>query len=78
MRVKKEHGTPSRYNYGCRCVECKLANTLRARKNRKILQNKPQELIPHGTYNAYANYGCRCESCKHIKQKENKKRVRED
>lgn len=64
-KKKDTHGHVQCYNAGCRCDECKRANTARANKSREVREAK--QLDPddprHGTYNFYVNWGCRCEPC---------------
>lgn len=46
-RVREpSHGNPSTYNKGCRCQECKIANTIRRRAQR--LKKKQTNMIPYG------------------------------
>lgn len=62
---KNTHGHVQCYNAGCRCDECKQANTERNYKSRKAREAKqldPQD-SRHGTDNLYTNFGCRCEPC---------------
>lgn len=50
-------------NYGCRCDECKAANSERTKRRRL---ERYQETAPpgaHGKYSTYSNWGCRCEPC---------------
>ena len=60
------HGTPSAYNHGCHCDECREANRLRCRELRRTLKRRqvdgdPQ--VPHGTTGGYKNWGCHCVLC---------------
>lgn len=50
-------------NYGCRCDECKAANTKRIR--RRLHERDASTLPPeaHGKYTTYTNWRCRCEAC---------------
>lgn len=49
--------------YGCRCAECKAANTRRARE--RYLKRKTSEITAaHGLKSTYDNWGCRCQECK--------------
>jgi hypothetical protein len=52
-----QHGSYSRYCYGCRCVACTVANT---RTHASLVGRTPSR---HGTASAYTNYGCRCAAC---------------
>jgi hypothetical protein len=63
------HGGPGTayVHYGCRCDECREANTrrkLRADRNRwlrmTIGESEPSK---HGKVSTYTNWGCRCEPC---------------
>lgn len=62
-----EHGTTTRYSYGCRCEWCRAAQVQTAKDKREYWGN-PDNYDPekpwHGTFNGYASYGCRCEECK--------------
>lgn len=57
----KTHGTPSCYNAGCRCDDCRKTNRERSRRQRAA--RNPAD-APHGTAGGYTNYGCRCEPCR--------------
>lgn len=61
------HGLPSTYrDYGCRCGECRRANTDRHRADRKRMAERlaaDPTLAPHGKYTTYRNWGCRCAPC---------------
>lgn len=50
-------------NYGCRCTDCKLANTERAKRRRRerVKEEPPEDA--HGKYSTYSNWGCRCDAC---------------
>lgn len=85
------HGTTVGYStYGCRCADCRKANTARCQRYRDANREKVRaygaktrarlkqsENIPHGTLNAYANYGCRCDECKAVQSEYNRRRYRE-
>lgn len=72
-----KHGTRGTYVNGCRCVECKSANSaytisLSIRRSKNIPDNI------HGHYLTYSNYRCRCDVCKEaqsIKYKDYYKKV---
>lgn len=49
----------SGYKRGCRCRECRAANTEKSRRRRAT--GKPKQ---HGSATTYSNYGCRCEPCR--------------
>lgn len=53
-------------NYGCRCAECKEANTRRvvARRRQREQEAKDPNDRRHGTMSFYINAGCRCDKCK--------------
>lgn len=64
-RQQHVHGTPSMYNSGCRCDDCRAANAerirgLRARRRERLKTGEAE--IEHGL-SAYNNWGCRCEVC---------------
>jgi hypothetical protein len=57
-----KHGSPSGYNAGCRCDDCKASH--RARIARQKLARKDKEVTAeHGKATTYANWGCRCRPC---------------
>lgn len=58
-----QHGTTASYRRGCRCDDCRAANTECHRELRaKRKARKTPEAIEHGK-GAYVNWGCRCEVC---------------
>jgi hypothetical protein len=66
------HGTTTAYaNYGCRCDECRAANTAyqRDRRSRKAAglpvraRAANGEMGAHGTYSTYIHHKCRCKEC---------------
>lgn len=57
------HGTCASYEAGCRCDDCRQANTARATDQRRKRREYPAEKIPHGL-GGYLNYGCRCPVCR--------------
>lgn len=61
-----KHGTPSTYNRGCRCEECRANHYERMCKTFENIRGKglPEGDKRHGTINGYINYSCRCEPCK--------------
>lgn len=63
----EEHGIPSAYNRGCRCVECRIANTARRLRHRHDrtarLKAGLAPNITHGLAHTYTNWGCRCPEC---------------
>lgn len=61
--MPSEHGTKSRYVHGCRCQECKAANTAYQRESTEARRSKPvPEGVTHGKACA-TNYGCKCAVC---------------
>lgn len=62
-------GSGRRYVAGCRCLECRAANT--ARVNRRKAERRalveageiPVE-VRHGLDSTYNNWSCRCEPCR--------------
>jgi hypothetical protein len=62
------HGDAVRgYNRGCRCDECRAANTARyhAQRALRIARLEAGELIvAHGSVSTYNNYLCRCDECR--------------
>jgi hypothetical protein len=85
-----EHGSLSRYSYGCRCDDCRAAKSAYARewyrKAREELRlaSVPSAGIPakrrHGLRATY-NRGCRCDKCRAADSAytaERKKRRREE
>lgn len=57
------HGTASGYtNYGCRCDECRAANTEQKRRWKARQTPLPAGDWRHGT-DGYSNYRCRCDIC---------------
>lgn len=51
-------------NYGCRCEDCTLANTLKVsrRQAERRSEKLPSEDM-HGKNTTYTNWSCRCEPC---------------
>jgi len=66
-----QHGTPSKYNAGCRCDACTAAHRERTRAWREAVAGLPAVFVPHGL-NGYRNYGCRCETCKAAASEDNR------
>lgn len=55
-------------NYGCRCLECREANTARYERRREerralIEAGEEPEGVKHGEDSTYTNWGCKCEPC---------------
>lgn len=58
------HGNAYRYKQGCRCDECRLANTVRHRKHRaRRRQRDVPAGVEHGAA-AASNWGCKCAVCR--------------
>ena len=55
--ARDNHGTETRYKFGCRCADCLAANAA-ARARRRAVATPAK----HGA-NAYKN-GCRCDECR--------------
>lgn len=82
------HGTIRGYNiYGCRCADCRKANTARCQRYRDANREKVNEYAAkvrarlretepprHGTLHGYVNYSCRCDLCKEAQQEYSRKR----
>jgi Sigma-70, region 4 len=68
-----EHGTPYRYNRGCRCDDCRAARR-EYRRQWRATASPPK----HGTQNAYCNYACRCPKCKRWAKRHYAERRRDD
>ncbi len=72
LRNDAWHGTRTGYQRGCRCDDCRQANTLSGqayRRRRGIPTRSETNALRrsrqhHGTVNMYDNLGCRCESCR--------------
>lgn len=62
-----QHGTISTYrNWGCRCVQCRQANTLAVAQARKLMRERlaaDYTIVVHGLNSTYVNWGCRCRPC---------------
>jgi hypothetical protein len=65
-----EHGSLSRYTYGCRCDDCRAAKSAyarewsrRARKELELAARLPASRRRHGLRSTY-NRGCRCDACR--------------
>jgi DNA-binding CsgD family transcriptional regulator len=59
------HGTVNSYNNGCRCPDCRQANTVFCAGRRALRRSRVAEMPPekHGTISGYENWGCRCDAC---------------
>ncbi|MFD4572061.1 hypothetical protein ACFWNK_01980 [Streptomyces sp. NPDC058417] len=60
-----DHGTPARYGQGCRCPECRAANTrlCAERARRRAADPAAADRAGHGKASTYQNYACRCPAC---------------
>lgn len=62
------HGKSSTYRAGgCRCENCREANTIRQRQTSFMASEKFAAglvEVEHGKANTYRYYGCRCDECK--------------
>ncbi len=56
------HGTTTAYRQGCRCDQCKQAQSEAFKKWKQNRVIDPDR-IPHGTTNGYGHYRCRCDDC---------------
>lgn len=66
-RGPRRHGTPTAYNFGCRCDDCRKAHAeyallLRRRRRELTAREGLPSNVAHGA-SAYGNWGCRCEVC---------------
>jgi hypothetical protein len=58
------HGTAVEYgHFGCRCMECKVANGKRLKEAYEDRKRRAATDAPHGTESGYRNWGCRCVEC---------------
>lgn len=58
------HGTPNGYgNHGCRCDDCKAAQSAANRQRRRKRLASPIPDRVHGTDNGYSCYKCKCPDC---------------
>lgn len=71
-------GQVAKYDRGCRCDDCRSANT--ARHAQVVARMQARGLPPgdprHGTYTAYTQWACRCERCLAAGAETNGKRYR--
>jgi hypothetical protein len=62
------HGDAVRgYNRGCRCDECRAANTARYHAQRALRMARMEAgelIVAHGSDSTYNNYLCRCDECR--------------
>lgn len=59
------HGTTNSYNNGCRCPDCRKANTVFCAERRTLRKKRIPQMPAekHGTISGYENWGCRCTAC---------------
>jgi hypothetical protein len=73
------HGTTTGYRYGCRCEECRAANTAQGREGRvrrAAALARLADQLPHGSKATYTNYGCQCDACVAAQAAANRRRRR--
>lgn len=62
-----QHGTITKYQYGCRCLDCKAAKATWHREWRQRVRGRiqPGDGDPrHGSIHGYIDYRCRCRDCR--------------
>jgi hypothetical protein len=64
--MTERHGTAGQYQKGCRCADCRAANTANCRRQREARKADPSraDRAGHGKTTTYRNYLCRCEECR--------------
>lgn len=62
--MTQTHGLAGTYRSGCRCDECRKANTERCRISREQRARRTPPLEAHGKAATYSNWACRCDPCK--------------
>lgn len=67
-------GTYASYGRGCRCEECRDANTEKQRVTVRKMREKglPPGDARHGTDGGYRNWGCRCKPCRRAGAEKNR------
>jgi hypothetical protein len=65
------HGTRSAYTRGCRCDDCKAAQTVYRKASRA---RGPLKDTVHGKVHTYVNLGCRCDECRTVARLDREKR----
>jgi hypothetical protein len=74
--VGAEHGTYQGYrSWGCRCEECRVANTVKSRQDREARRQRvgevPADDPRHGTTAFANNWMCPCQKCRAAIKKRN-------
>jgi hypothetical protein len=60
----ERHGTRNGYgNLGCRCTDCRDANTEWQASNRALMRDRVPPYGSHGKATTYTNWSCRCPDC---------------
>lgn len=64
-RKEFDHGEFGRYSQGCRCDECRAANSERCGARRQQAKTDPSraDRAGHGKASTYKNHSCRCKEC---------------
>lgn len=73
--VPISHGTITGYRRGCRCANCRQANTQAVARSKATRYSDPTaaDRAGHGKRTTYNNYGCRCAPCKEAQSRANKR-----
>lgn len=68
------HGRLVGYSRGCRCDQCRQANTQYQARRKAERRKDPTaaDRAGHGKTTTYINYGCRCQPCKEAQSRSNK------
>ncbi|HET6636700.1 MAG TPA: hypothetical protein VFH77_16915 [Streptomyces sp.] len=63
--VDRGHGHRLTYSKGCRCQQCREANTAQCAemRSRRVADPARADRAGHGKPSTYQNHGCRCEPC---------------
>lgn len=71
------HGTARSYRDGCRCTDCRVANTedVAVRRKARTVKGLKHDDPRHGLATTYVNWGCRCERCSAAHADEMKRQV---
>ncbi|MFB7738273.1 hypothetical protein ACFC08_28570 [Streptomyces sp. NPDC056112] len=67
------HGRIGGYRRGCRCPQCRQANTAAVTRSKAKRAKDPTaaDRAGHGKATTYGNYGCRCAPCKAAQSRRN-------